>query len=68
MATGLPCFVTTMPSESSWSRMARHFSLNFEAAIVLMTTVYQWSEILSKAIPQSFCETKHRIDRPPPPP
>jgi len=46
-ATGFPCLVTTMPSGPKWSRMDRHCSLNFAAAIFFMTTTYNWTHNVS---------------------
>ncbi|OGK79472.1 MAG: hypothetical protein A2X52_10670 [Candidatus Rokubacteria bacterium GWC2_70_16] len=46
-ATGLPCFVMTIPSGVTRSRSARHCALNFAAGTVFMGELYDWSLFVS---------------------
>src|SRR3989442_1543160 len=47
LATGLPCFVMTIPSGPTRSRSARHWALNMVAGIVFTPASYDRSEFLS---------------------
>ena len=50
LATGLPCLVMTMPSGVTRSSSARHWALNFAAAMVFTAALYLWSEFVSTIV------------------